>query len=83
MRKKYYMQKGSRIDSRINSIPLSSMRYKFSKSGVLEIYGLPWPDTTNLVKVPSIFDFMVDYNRLKSIIQVREPTKGGNADEQS
>ena len=53
----------------MKTIPLSSMRYKMAESGIAEIYGLPWPDTTNMVKVPSIFDFMTDYNRLKAIIQ--------------
>ncbi len=65
LRKKYFMRKAVDSSGLDASDPGS---FRFGPSGVIEVVGSGGPDEP-LVTVPSIFQFMADYNRLVKVAQ--------------
>ncbi|KAL7445514.1 hypothetical protein ACHAXM_011799 [Skeletonema potamos] len=68
LRKKYYMGNGVKCQLRNESVKSHKFEYVFSSNGVCEVYDASdFRRTNNLITVPSLESFVVDYQRLVEI----------------
>eukprot|EP00520_Triparma_pacifica_P006083 CAMPEP_0118651528 /NCGR_PEP_ID=MMETSP0785-20121206/10834_1 /TAXON_ID=91992 /ORGANISM="Bolidomonas pacifica, Strain CCMP 1866" /LENGTH=810 /DNA_ID=CAMNT_0006543987 /DNA_START=233 /DNA_END=2662 /DNA_ORIENTATION=+ len=66
LRKKYFSQKGCNYSPNVGD----AKSYRFGADGLLKLFSTPSPspnDGDSLCYIPSIFEFMNDYTRLKQI----------------